>query len=65
VFSSTSSFVSSFASLTEFVILLCSFKLMCCFRIFVICFASLYAGAVLLFITGRIGIPVYVILFRL
>jgi len=57
-FSCISSFVRSFARLTEFIILLWSFKLMCWFRIFVICFASLYAGAVLLFITGRIGILV-------
>ena len=57
-FSCISSFVRSFARLTEFVMLYWLFRLMCWFRIFVICFASLYAGAVLLFITGRIGIPV-------
>jgi len=30
---------------------------MCWFSIFVICLANLYAGAVLLFITGLIGTP--------
>ena len=52
-----SSFISSLARLVEFVMLYWLSSVMCWSSIFVMYFASLYAGAVLLFITDLIGIP--------
>jgi len=51
-----SSFISSLARLVEFVTLYWLSSVVCWSIIFVMCFASLYPGAVLLFITGLIGI---------
>jgi len=52
-----SSFTKCLARLVEFVMLYCLLSAMCWVSFFVICFANLYVGAVLLFITGLIGIP--------